>query len=90
MVLMLNDFHSVHSLYTTVKLVKTSVILLLSECTSHNQFSNRRVSSSHRRVATGENGNQTICLRGMDVTSVLEMLTNALKLVNQLNNFIKQ
>jgi len=61
-VLTLDDFHSVHSLYTTVKLVKTSVVLLLSGCTSHNQFSNRTVSSSRRRVATDVNGHQTICL----------------------------
>ena len=90
MVLMLDDFHSVHSLYTTVKLVKTSVVLLLSGCASYSQFSNRRVSSSHRRAATDVNGHQTICLRGLAMTSVLEMLTNALSLVNQLNNFIKQ
>ena len=77
MVLTLDDFHSVHSLHTTVKLVKTSG-LLLSGCTSHNQFSNRTVSSSHRRVATDVNGHQIICLYGMDVTSVLEMFTNAL------------
>ena len=88
MVLTLDNYHSVHSLYTTVKLVKTSGILL-SECTSHNRFSNRTVSSSHRRVATDVNGHQIICLDGMDVTSVLEMFTNALKSVNQLSNFIK-
>lgn len=88
MVLMLDDFHSVHSLYTTVKLVKTSVVLLFSGCASHNQFSNSRVSSSHRRVATDVSGHQIICLDGMDMTSFPEMFTNAHK--HQLSNFIKQ
>ena len=84
MVLKLDDFHNVHSPHTTVKLVKTSVVLLLSGCTFHNQFSNRTVLSLHRRVANDVNGHQTTCLGGINVTSVLEMLTNTLKLVKLL------
>ena len=90
MVLMVDDFHNIHSFHTPARLVRTNVVHMAS-CIAdvHPTVSAiLRPSSLHRRVVINVNGQQKTRLGGIHVPSVLETLTNAL--MNMQNQFLDQ
>lgn len=91
MVLMVDDFHNIHSYHTPARLVRTNVVHMAS-CIAdvHPTVSavTRPSSSLHRQVVINVNGQQKTCLGGIHVPSVLETLTNALR--NMQNQFLDQ
>ena len=82
MVLLIDDFHNIHSPRTPANLVKTNVVHMAS-CLADVHPTVRAVprapgSTLHRRVTVTVNGREQECLGGIDIAAVKEKLTDAL------------
>lgn len=88
---MVDDFHNIHSLHMPAKLVRTNVVHMAS-CLADVHPTIHAVPrpdvSLHRQVDIIVNGETRICTGGIDITSVSDTLTNALK--NMKNQFLDQ
>ena len=92
MVLMVDDFHNIHTRHTPATLVATSVVHMAS-CLADVHPSicavPRTTSTSlHREVLLDIDGRQTICLGGIDKNAINEALTKAM--VNMQHQFLDQ
>ena len=92
MVLMVDDFHNIHSLHTPAYLVRTNAVLMAS-CLADIHPIIRAVprlasSTIHNAVLVTLNGQQKICHGGMNITSVQKSLQNAL--VHMKDQFLEQ
>lgn len=90
-VLMVDDFHNIHSFHTPAQLARTNVVHMAS-CIADVHPTVSAVpcpsSSLHRQVVINVNGQQKTCLGGIHIPSVLEILANAL--MNMQNQFLDQ
>ena len=89
MVLMVDDFHKIHSLHTPVNLVRTNVVHMAS-CLADIHPTIRAVprpasSTIHNTVLVTLNGQQKICHGGINIQ---ESLKNAL--VHMKDQFLEQ
>ncbi|CAH3108737.1 unnamed protein product [Porites lobata] len=85
-VLMLDDFHNIHSLHTPSQLVRTNVIHMAS-CLADVHPSVHAVPRPafplHRQVTINVNGEQRTCAGGIDMNDVLQTITNSLRNMNK-------
>ncbi|CAH3113680.1 unnamed protein product [Porites lobata] len=85
-VLMLDDFHNIHSLHTPSQLVRTNVIHMAS-CLADVHPSVHAVPRPafplHRQVTINVNGEQRTCAGGIDINDVLQTITNSLRNMNK-------
>ena len=80
MILMVDDFHNIHSLHTPSELVRTNVVRMascLADVHPTIQAVPRPEISLHKQVAVLFNGETRTCTGGIDITSATETLTNA-------------
>ena len=92
MVLMVDDFHNIHSLHTPANLVRTNVVHMAS-CLADIHPTIRAVprpvsSAIHNTVLVTVTGQQKICHGGINITSVQKSLQNAL--VHMKDQFLEQ
>ena len=91
-VLMVDDFHNIHSLHTPANLVRTNVVHMAS-CLADIHPTIRAVprpasSTIHNTVLVTLNGQQKICYGDINITSVRKSLENAL--VHMKDQFLEQ
>ena len=84
-ILMVDDFHNIHSLHTPAQLVQTNIVHMAS-CLAdvHPTICAvpRPVISLHRQGAIKLNGARRTCTGGIDVTSLTEIIQNVLEQMN--------
>ena len=91
-VLMVDDFHNIHSLHTPANFVRTNVVHMAS-CLADIHPTIRAVprpasSTIHNTVLVTLNGQQKIYYGGINITSVQKSLENAL--VHMKDQFLEQ
>ena len=84
-ILMVDDFHNIHSLHTPAQLVRTNIVHMASCLADVHPTIHavpRPVISLHRQVDINFNGAKRTCTGGIDITSVTEIIQNALQQMN--------
>ena len=92
MVLMVDDFHNIHSLHTPATLVRTNIVHMAS-CLADIHPTIRAVprpasSTIHNTVLVTLNGQQKICHGGINIISVQKSVQHAL--VHMKDQFLEQ
>ena len=85
-VLMLDDFHNIHSLHTPAQLIRTNVIHMascLADVHPSVHVVPRQALPLHSQVIINVNGEERTCVGGINITSVLQTLKNALQSMNK-------